>query len=232
MRQSIITCLPKGQKDRKYIKNWRPISLLSVVYKLASATIAERLKLILPEIISPHQSGFMSGRSMADCTRLVYDLMSYTEKNKIPGLLMLIDFEKAFDSVSWSFLYNVLEYFGFDDKFTNWIKLFNKDIIAYVIQCGILSDPIPIKRGCRQGDPIAPYLFLLVAEILSRITANSPLIKGINIGKHNYKLIQFADDTTIFLDGNIDSLQATLNVLETFGSISGLKMNTEKTKLI
>ena len=136
---------------------------------------------------------------------------------------MLIDFEKVFDSVSWSFLYNVLEYFGFDDKFTNWIKFFNKDIIAYVIQCGILSDPIPIKRvkrGCRQGDPIAPYLFLLVAEILSRITENSPFSKGINIGKHNYKLIQFADDTTIFLDGNINSLQATLNVLETFGSIS------------
>ena len=103
MRQSIITCLPKGQKDRKYVKNWRPISLVSVVYQLASATIAERLRLILPEIISPHQSGFMSGRSMADCTRLVYYLMSYTEKNKIPGLLMLIDFEKAFDSVSWGF---------------------------------------------------------------------------------------------------------------------------------
>ena len=70
MRQSIITSLPKGQKDRRYIKNWRPISLLSVVYKLASATIAERLKPILPEIISPHQSVFMSGRSIADCKRL------------------------------------------------------------------------------------------------------------------------------------------------------------------
>ena len=82
MRQSLITCLPKGQKDRKLLKNWRPISLLSVVYKLASAVIAGRLKPILPHIISSHQSGFLSGRSIADSTRLVYDLMSYTEKIK------------------------------------------------------------------------------------------------------------------------------------------------------
>ena len=123
-------------------------------------------------------------------------------------------------------------FFGFDNDFINWIKLFNNNVIAYVIQCGFLSDPIPVKRGCRQGDPIAPYLFLLVAEILIRIIKNSSSIKGITIGKHSYKLTQFADDTTIFLDGSTESLQATLNVLETFGSISGLKLNTEKTKLI
>ena len=209
----MIACLPKGQKDRNLLKNWRPISLLSVVCKLASATIAERLKSTLPHIISSHQCGFLSGRSIADSTRLVYNLMSHTEKNKIPGLLMLIDFEKAFDSVSWSF---VLDFFGFDNDFINWIKLFNNNV----------------KRGCRQGDPTVPYLFLLVAEILSRIIENSSSIKGITIGKHNYKLPQFADDKTIFLDGSTESLQATLNVLETFGSISGLKMNTEKTKLI
>ena len=68
--------------------------------------------------------------------------MSYAEKGKIPGLLMLIDFKKAFDSVSWNFLYEVLKTFGFDKKFINWIKLFNSDISAYVIQCGFLSKPI------------------------------------------------------------------------------------------
>ena len=92
MRQSSITCLPKGNKDRKLIKNWRPISLLTVVYKMASAVIAERLKPILNNVISTHQSGFISGRSINDCTRLIYDLMFYTRKNKIPELLMQIDF--------------------------------------------------------------------------------------------------------------------------------------------
>ena len=86
MRQSIITCIPKGNKDCKLIKNWRPISLLTVVYKMASAVITERLKPILKSVSSTPQSGFMSGRSISDCTRLIYDLMFYTCKHKIPGL--------------------------------------------------------------------------------------------------------------------------------------------------
>ena len=106
----MITCLLKGQKDRNLLKNWHPTSLLSVVYKLASAAIAERLKPTLPHIILSHQSGFLSGRSIAYSARLVHDLMSYTEKNKFRGLFMLIDFEKAFDSVSWNFLYKVLDF--------------------------------------------------------------------------------------------------------------------------
>ena len=232
MRQTVITCLPKGNKDRKLVKNWRPISLLTVVYKLVSSAIAKRLKPLLNDIISEPQSGFISGRSIGDCTRLIYNLMSYTKKHNIPGLLMLIDFEKAFDSVSWNFLYNVLEAFGFDENFINWIKLFNNDIKAYITQCGILSQPIPIERGCRQGDPIAPYLFLLVVEVLSCLIVQSSDICGITIGKTTFKLTQFADDTTLILDGSATSLQSAMNILEIFGELSGLKVNCEKTKLI
>ena len=74
---------------------------------------------------------------------------------------MAIDFEKAFDSVSWSFLYKALEFFGFDQNLIRWIKLFNNNIFGYILQCGFLSKPIPIRHGCRQGDHISPYLFLL-----------------------------------------------------------------------
>ena len=187
---------------------------------------------LMNDIISEPQSGFISGRSIGDCTRLIYDLMSYTKKHNIPGLLMLIDFEKAFDSVSWNFLYNVLEAFGFDENFINWIKLFNNDIKAYITQCGILSQPIPIERGCRQGDPIAPYHFLLVVEVLSCLIVQSSDICGITIGKTTFKLTQFADDTTLILDGSATSLQSAMNILEIFGEFSGLKVNCEKTKLI
>ena len=232
MRQAIITCIPKGNKDRKLIKNWRPISLLTVVYKLASTVIAERIKPFLNNIISESQSGFMPDRCIGDSTRLIYDLMFYTEKHHIPGLLMQINFEKAFDSVSWKFLYTVLESFGFDDDFIKWVKLFNTDIKAYVSQCGILSDPIPVERGCRQGDPLSPYLFILVAEVLCCLINRSPEVIGLSIGTTLLKLSQFADDTTLILDGSANSLQAALNILELFGDISGLKINTEKTKLI
>ena len=214
------------------MKNWRPISLLCAVYKLISGVIAERIKPCLDKIISKSQTGFIKGRYIGESIRTIYDLMHLTEKKKIPGLVMLIDFEKAFDSVSWKFLYSTLALFGFDEAFISWIKLFNNNITAFVLQCGVLSDPIHIGRGCRQGDPISPYLFLLVAEVLNILIENNVDIKGICVGAYSFKMTQFADDTTILLDGSHKSLQTALNTLELFGSLSGLKMNTEKTKMV
>ena len=158
--------------------------------------------------------------------------MHYTETNHLPGLLVQIDFAKAFDSLSWKFLYKVMDLFGFNEDLISWIKLFNTDIQAFVLQCGNLSKPISIMRCCRQGDPISPYLFILSAEILNLLIENTPEVIGINTGKYSFKITQFADDTTLLLNGAVCSLQAALNLLEVFGSISGLKMNLEKTKII
>ena len=127
--------------------------------------------------------------------------------------------------------YKVLKYFGYDDNFINWIKMVNTDINAYLLQCGHLSREIKINRGCRRGDPISPYLFLIGAEILSRLIQINPNIFGIKFGQTEFKLTQFADDTTLILDGSQHSLQAALNVLEIFGNISGLRMNMDKTKI-
>ena len=226
----IIICIPKGSKDRSLMKNWRPITLLSVIYKLASGAIANRLKATLSSIISNTQTGFVSGRTISENTRLIYNLMDITEKKNITGLLMLIDFEKVFDSISWTFLYNTLKFFGYCNNFINWIRLFNTDIKAYILQSGYLSKEISIERGCRQGDPISPYLFLLGAEILAILIKSNPQIIGIIIDNIEFKLTQFADDTTIMLDGTNSSLLAALNTLEIFGNFSGLKMNKEKNK--
>ena len=88
LRQCIIVCLPKGNKDRTLLKNWRPISLLSVIYKLASSVIADRLKRNLDQIISKLQTGFVPGRHMSDCTRLIYDIMFHAERENKDGLLL------------------------------------------------------------------------------------------------------------------------------------------------
>ena len=115
-------------------------------------------------IISKTQTSFISGRMISDNTRLIYDIMHIAESKNLTGLLMLVDFEKAFDSILWKFIYKTLQFFGYSSNFIRWIQLFNTNIKSYVLQCGYLSDFIPIGRGCRQ---FSPYLFLIVAEILA-----------------------------------------------------------------
>jgi hypothetical protein len=98
-RQGLITCIPKEGKPKHFLKNWRPITLLNVDFKIASACIANRIKPILRNIISETQRGFLKGRYIGECTRFVYDLIDKLEEDDMPGLLLLIDFEKAFDTV-------------------------------------------------------------------------------------------------------------------------------------
>ena len=158
--------------------------------------------------------------------------MNYTEQNGLDGLLMLIDFKKAFDSISWDFLYKVLTRFSFGPDFIQWIKVFNSNTKATVLQADFLSEFINIKRGCKQGDPIAPYLFIICAQILFILINDNSNIKGVKVGTDIYKITQFADDTTLILDGSERSLLSAVNTIEIFGTVSGLKMNKSKTKLI
>ena len=118
--------------------------------------------------------------------------MQYTEENNIPGLLLSVDFEKAFDSVSWSFIYKAMEFFGFGKSIISWIKTFNNNVKLSVNQCGNLSSFFSIGRGCRQGDPVSTFLFILCAEILGIMIRNNMNISGITINDKEHKLSQYA----------------------------------------
>ena len=150
-KRGVITCIPKGNKDKQLLKNWRPISLLSVTYKLASACIAERLKTVLPDIINEDQTGFIPGRYMGENLRLLYGLLEYTKPNDIPGLLLLIDFEKAFDSVSWEFMFKVFNFYNFGDYLIKFVEVFYKNIQSCVLVNGSLSEWFYVQRGCRHS---------------------------------------------------------------------------------
>ena len=231
-RQGIITCIPKGDKPRHFLKNWRPITLLNVIYKIASGCIANRLKSVLPKLISSDQTGFISGRYIGENTRLIYDIMDHVDKEYIPGLLLIVDFEKAFDSISWEFIADVLDFFNFGPSIKKWISVLYNDILSAIIQSGFLSDFFSIGRGCRQGDPSSSYIFLLCAEVLSLMLKQNAAINGIKIGDVEYLLSQFADDTTIILDGSQQSLETAISILNLFASMSGLKVNNSKTRAV
>lgn len=231
-KQGIITCIPKPNKSRHLLKNWRPISLLNVIYKLASSVIANRIKTVLDSIVHEDQKGFISGRFIGENIRLIYDILFETKQHNIPGLLLSIDFQQAFDSVSWKFISKTLDYFNFGPSLKKWIKLFENGAESCILQNGFLSDFFYLQRGCRQGDPVSPYLFILCAEVLSLMLRKENAIKGIDINDKSYLLSQYADDTQIFLDGSETSLKVTLGLLKKFYKMSGLKINEDKTKAL
>ena len=133
-RQGIITCIPKGDKPRQFLKNWRPITLLNTSYKIASGVIAHRIKQHLETLIDPDQTGFVLGRYIGENSLILYDLMKMTEDKNIQGLLLFIDFEKAFDSISWKFLQKVLQLFNFGPSIQKWVNVFYKNIMSAVNQ--------------------------------------------------------------------------------------------------
>ena len=158
--------------------------------------------------------------------------MHYTEEEDIPGLLLLIDFEKAFDTLSWNFIKKTLNLFNFGPSISKWVRLFYTNITSVVNQGGNLSEVFDIQRGCRQGDPLSPYIFLICAEILAIQIRKNKNIKGITIGNTEKKISQLADDTSIILDGSEKSLRETLKTLRNFSEMSGLHINYSKTHTV
>ena len=157
--------------------------------------------------------------------------MHHTEIKSISGLLLLVDFEKAFDSVSWAFIYQVLKFYGFGNSLISWINVLNQNAMLTVNQGGNLSPFFHIGRGCRQGDPVSPFRFVLCAKSLGIMIRKNKDIKGIVINNKEHKLSQYADGTLFILDGTSKSLNETLDVLSKFSHFSGLKVNLTKLML-
>ena len=173
-----------------FIKNWRPISLLNVDYKIASKALAERLKKILPVLISHEQTAYVNGRFICETGRLISDLIEVSDVFNINGFLVTMDIEKAFDSLNHSFLLAVLKKFGFGTSFINWIETILNKPESCVINSGKTTQYFQLNRGARQGDPISAYLFILVMEVLFTLIKNNEKIQGLDI--LNYRFLYSA----------------------------------------
>ena len=230
-RQSIIRLIEKKGKNREEIKNWRPISLINVDTKIIAKAIANRLKKTIQDIIGKEQTGFLKNRYIGENIRLTEYLIEKYKKKRKEGYIVAIDFQKAFDSCSHRYLKDVLKAYGFGDNFIKFIELLYNDAESAVLNEGISTKYFKIKRSCRQGDPISPYLFIIMLEpLLSRIRQEEE-IRGLRTRKNEVKAAAFADDLTTSL-ANKKSILALLQVLEEFKIVSGLKINRDKTELL
>ena len=227
-KRGIITLIPKKDKIRTLLKNWRPISLLNTDYKILTKCLAFRLHKVLPSLIDLDQTGFIKERYIGENIRTIADIIEYTSIKNNPGLILLLDFEKAFDTISWSFIFKSLSLFNFGSDFIRWIKIIYNNTESTVINNGHTAGFFKLHRGIRQGCPVSPYLFIIAVEVMANAIRNDKCIKGIHVGDVEIKISQLADDTTVFVS-NTDSVKNTLNLIEQFYKISGLKLNVDKT---
>ena len=230
-KQAVIKLIAKDGKDPFLLKNYRPISLLNVDYKILTKILANRMKEVLNENYFGRSSiGYMKGRNIGEAIRIIDDMIFHTSHYNLPGFLLAIDFEKAFDSVSHQFLQKVLLSFGFGPSFQKWVKVLYTNTLSCVLNEGVSTGYFKVERGVRQGDPLSPYLFILCIEIMAHRVRTDNSVEGINFGDKETKLVLYADDMTIFTS-NVKSINRLKVLFADFEKLSGLKVNKDKTKV-
>lgn len=231
-REGIITLIPKKGKSPNTFKGWRPISLLNADYKIISTVMANRLKTVMSKLINPAQTAYTSGRYIGENTRLLYDVIHWTNGNKKPGVVLAADFEAAFESIAWNYLRSIFNELNFGPNFKHMINhlyLSNQNYSRILLN-GYLGKRINMESGIRQGDPASGYLFNLAVSLLTEQVSKSTMLTGIKLdSEHEIRISQYADDTILFLDGTNKSISGSIDELTRFGQQSGLKINVEKT---
>lgn len=147
------------------------------------------------------------------------------------GILIALDFCKAFDSLEWPFIMRILDAFNFGSSIKRWISTFYTNVESVVLNNGYTTNWFKPSKGVRQGCPLSPYLFIPSAELMSINLRYDSGVKGINLFGNELKLSQFADDTNLFC-ADLNSVEKALNTVNDFGRIAGLQLNMKKTKAI
>ena len=237
-RLGVITLLPKGDKEKKLLKNWRPITLLPTLYKIVSTVINNRFRKVLPDLIHQDQKGFVDGRYMGEVTRQLYETIEDAHTYDKKGLIVGVDFEKAFDSLSHDFIKEVLKIMGFDGKLIKWVDILLNSYRSKINHAGNLLRDILLGRGARQGDPIATTMFVLAIEVLLiRIRTDKGIkpysfFAGMGQSPIQSKGSAYADDVNITIPRVESSLRSLIKAIDEFAPVSGLKVNHEKTQVL
>ena len=231
-----VTLIPK-KKGAEDISDFRPISMVGCVYKVIAKILSRRLKEVTPDLIGPTQTAFVCGRQILDGALIANELVNWLRKHKKEGILLKLDFRKAYDTMDLVSMDTVMKVMGFADKWRMWIKACVSTAHISILVNGEPCKPFKMGRGLRQGDPISPFLFVLMAEVLNKLLSKATaegLFHGIHAGSSNVSVthLQFVDDTLIFCEPKVEHLRNIKWVLYIFRKFSGLAVNYAKSGLI
>jgi hypothetical protein len=235
LNTTFITLIPKEERAT-HPKQFRPISLCNVIYKIITKVIVNRLKPLLSTIISNEQSGYVEGRQIMDSVILANEVIHSLKTNKIPGMLIKLDLSKSFDRLSWQYLRSVLESFGFSNRWVDWILKLTSSSFFSILVNGTPSRPFRSTRGIRQGDPLSPFLFVIMAEGLGRYL-KAAVLEGSLTGLPLHNLhptplhSQFVDDTLLMNTPTVREATKLNSILSDFLDASGMLLNLDKSKL-
>ena len=227
-RTSVLSTLFKSN-NRKYLDNYRPLSLSNCDYRILALLFAKRLETVLHKLVNGDQCAYIKDRFIGSSIRNMIDLYDYCENTHEPGAFICADFMKAFDSLEHNFVISVLHKLNFGEKFISWLSILYNDARFKVKNNGWVSQSYVMSRGLRQGCSMSALIFILVVEVLALMIRQNNNIKGISIGGKQHKIMQYADDTTICV-ANVESIEECVNIFKRFGMCSGLKLNLIKTK--
>ena len=230
-----IVLIPKIKSSQK-ISDFQSISLCNVIYKIIFKVLANRLKQILPYVISPTQSAFVPGRLITDNVLVAYETlhtMHGRKKGKKGSCALKLDISKAYDRVEWDFLRGIMEKLGFPTMWVDRVMGCVTTASFSVIINGTPYGNIIPSRGLRQGDPLSPYLFLLCTEGFNSLLQKAEMerrIKGVSICRRAPRIsnLLFADDSLLFCQANKQEVKEVKEILQVYASASGQSINLEK----
>jgi hypothetical protein len=234
-----IVMIPK-KNDPEELKDFRPISLCNVIYKVVSKCIANRLRQILDMIISPTQSAFIPGRLISDNALMAFECIHAIQTGGVARSKFCaykLDMAKAYDRVDWSFLEGVLAKLGFHSKWIRWVMACVTSVRYSIRFNGHMLDSFSPSRGLRQGDPLSPYLFLFVADGLSCL-----IRKEIDAGAlHELKICRrapgishlfFADDSLLFFEASVQQATVIKSILDIYEKSTGQLVSLGKCSIM
>ena len=229
--RGLLSLIPKKEKDLLYVKNWRPLTMLSLDYKILSKILDNRLKGVLDGIIELYQTGFMSGRFILTNVLKLMEIMDSATRKQVEQVIISIDFEKCFDTVDHTAIQGGLKYFGFGEKYIQMTMILFKSFEVCAQNNGYVMDWITPTRGLHQGCCISPHLYNICGQIFAHLFENNVEVKG--LVAHNVKMLisQFADNTNVFLEATSTTICAVSDTLAHAECNLGLKVNYNKTSI-
>lgn len=234
LNSSFICLIPKKETPTS-VCDFRPISLINCVLKILLKALSLRLGQHIPSLVSEVQSGFIKSRNITDSFLVTQEVVHSLQSKRVKGFILKLDFEKAFDSVNWNILFKALNAFGFGNKWIQWIKVILESTRMSILVNGSPTREFGMSRGLRQGDPMSPMLFNLVAELLHLLLDKATELgfsKGLILGTSPpISHVQYVDDTILFFENSVLDCQGVKLILRLFQISSGLKINFRKNVL-